>query len=275
VAIGFHQYNVLAAVAVLDGWPANVRTKIQPIMKSAIGRWLLASVCPAVMVIGASLIGALTTETRPPAPTDDPASSGMTCATRDEAFRPSSTYGDFVKFLDGSGQLGSSRFDAGLSGESRVQGFFAAVALEPKYMAENEAIRKSMGYQQQPKGRPALPLSGSIVLDHPGLLEAYQEVSWFASEEVAMNWINGEGGAPQEIITPDEVHLIDADDVIVRQNKPASAEYQKRIGVTIRAGRLGVGLGLQGGAEVTFSRMLPIFQKALSTASAACHAELD
>jgi hypothetical protein len=41
------------------------------------------------------------------------------CAMQDEAFLPAEAYGDFVQFLDGSHPLGSSRFEAGFSGEWR------------------------------------------------------------------------------------------------------------------------------------------------------------
>jgi hypothetical protein len=197
------------------------------------------------------------------------ASRAPGCAIRDSAFLPPTAYGDFIKFIDESGQLGGSRFEAGFSGETRTQGFFTAVALEPRYRAENEAIARSWGYEPL-ADRPRLPLSGSIVLENPGLLEASQTISSFATAEEAADWMILKRGAPQELITPPEIELIQADDVVVRTNKPAGPEYQKWFGVNMRVRNLVVALIFSGGAGVTFSSVLPLLQDGLSRVRAEC-----
>jgi hypothetical protein len=122
-----------------------------------------------------------------------------------------------------------------------------------------------------PDGRPFVPLSGSIVTDHPGLLEVYQTIRSFGTEEQAVRWMVVESaGNADELVRPEEIRLLEVDEIVVRQSKPASPEYETRLELSMRLGNLVVGLGLQGGVDVTFDRMLPLVQDALSRVRTEC-----
>src|SRR6266508_3164816 len=201
------------------------------------------------------------------------ASRALSWALQDGAFLPADAYGDFVQFLD---TPSTSPLKGGASrsfGGWRGQGFFAAVALQPQYMEENERIRGAWGYEQ-PEGRPGLPLRGSIVVDHPGLLESYQTIWVFGNEEDAIDWTIRNGGAEQNF-TPHEARLLQVDDAVVVQAPPADGQMETRLGIVMRLSSLTTTLTFQGGAEVTFNNMLPLVQEALSRIRAECGGSHD
>jgi hypothetical protein len=70
---------------------------------------------------------------------------------------------------------------------SRQRGYVSTVVLEPKYRDEDSARRSALGYS--PSSTPLVPLQGSVVEEHSGVLEAYQANWSFADPEAAHQWL--------------------------------------------------------------------------------------
>ena len=65
-------------------------------------------------------------------------------------------------------------------------GFVSNLAYTTPYWQENQAAARSLGYQLG--SVPMVPLSGQIVIDHPGILEGYEFLTEYKSDSAAQQF---------------------------------------------------------------------------------------
>jgi hypothetical protein len=133
--------------------------------------------------------------------------------------------------------------------QARIVGYLNKVARESQYVESSNDLRESLGYEVKEEG--FLPLSGQVIADNPGLLEAYQTDYAFSSVEGARDWIESQRLSNSDALVPpgDKLRYLGED--VVLWHRPASKDTQETtFGLSFRTGSDVIGLSLQGGRTV-------------------------
>lgn len=199
----------------------------------------------------------------------------LSCAMRDSAFVPASSYGNFIEAVDSSlPRFGQSSAPSSYTvlPESRGMGFFSAVALQSPYIEENEAYARSWGYL--PGEIPFLPLTGSIVANVGGLLEVYQVNRMFPSEDAAGHWMKVRRISKADaLVLEEEFPTVAGDEMLGWETEPQAAGQEKLVGVSTRVDAITLNFRFQGGAELTLAKVVPYVVDALARVQATCRGE--
>lgn len=162
---------------------------------------------------------------------------------------------------------------------STTVGYVTDVAYQPKWIAQDQAYEKSMGYKVM--STPSFPLQGGIVETMPtAVLEVYQTNTVLATAEAAEQWQGSNVAAPggssglggtvtRTLKFPQRLGLVD---VYEAQNVPASEEDE--FNVNFVQGDLQVNLLFKGGHDMTLPQIEPWVQDAISRVDQSCKVTL-
>lgn len=198
-----------------------------------------------------------------------------TCATKDGAFLRADEYGDFVEVVD---RLMTRSPYHGLGPdaplvkpyvEGRLRGVVAAIAYGLPYKQENDAMKQRFHYEGEDL---LLPLSGSIVRDTPGLLEAYQVNEVFASDDAAGLVLASARSSKESgvISTPQTIASL-GDDRLAFAVSPPNPDEENSVGVVVRWGRVISIFSFKGGDGLLLDQVINYVQEGFSRLSAVCH----
>lgn len=197
------------------------------------------------------------------------------CFTRADAFLTTRDLGAFTQFHDETDHVAPFKHEAGTNPPlvtefrvSRMKGFITNLALHGKYRKENDRLARSLGYRI---GKwPLVPLQGTIVRDHPGILEAYEtHYVWRSLKGARANltWVRSSVAltpSSAATVTPFPVHLgNDAFGAVTRPVNRAGL-HEGTVDVAVRFGKRVLRLQLRGGAAMTSGGALALMQTAMS-----------
>jgi len=199
---------------------------------------------------------------------------GSTCATEDGAFLRAEDYGDFVEATD---QLMNKSPYHGLGPDAplvkayvqgRIRGAVAAIAYQSPYKQENDAIKQRFGYEGEGL---LLPLSGSVVRDNPGLLEAYQVNEVFASDDAADLVLASARSADESVtISIPQAIVSLGDDRVAFTMSPQNPDEGNSVGVVVRWGRVVSTFSFQGGDGLLLDQVINYVQEGFSRVFTVC-----
>jgi hypothetical protein len=153
----------------------------------------------------------------------------------------------------------------------RMQAFVSNLVLHGRYRAENNAYARSLGYK--PGKDPVVPLVGTIVKDHPDVLEVYEfHWVWRSSRGAAaqMRSVRGSGKG-DHVVRQTNLHL--GSDSLGYVTRPVVSDglHEWSVGIVVRLHALVVTLTLRGGARVA-SANLPVLGREVLNRMGSCHA---
>src|SRR5438132_6979356 len=186
-------------------------------------------------------------------PAESVSDSLLACALGENAFLPASAFGDFRDAFGPGGAIPLEYFYGidvgngnGKTVPSKVAGYFNGTALEQQYLFDPASDYRPGG------DRRLLPLSGSIVLDHPGLLEVYQTNAVFRTETEAVQAIAYLGeGRTEGLVPQTQVPTVLGDEMVVQLHQPEDSKHEQYIVRSVRLGPVITTFSFQGGTELT------------------------
>jgi hypothetical protein len=193
------------------------------------------------------------------------------CATQDAVFLPAESYGNFIQAVDGPITPFSEGKDPSENPDTptvRGKGYFDKIALDPRYKEENGAQARALGYEVG--NRPFLPLSGSIVKEHGGVLEAYQVNFSFPSVEGAVQRMANARIQNADILV--DTALL-GNETYAWESPPADPGHEKAVAMGARLGNALVSFRFQGGAGLRATDLVSYIEDALSRLRATCGGE--
>lgn len=182
-------------------------------------------------------------------------SSSLQCAAANVSFVPSTAYGDFVTFTNQ--KMNTSPFHAAASGPQqqdfvagRLVGSLSSIALRDPYRAEEDAMSSSLHYTIGPF--PRVPLSGPVVQDTPGVLEAYETHLAFSNASAASTVLSDFRLSNQRFLVDTHGLKDVAADQLVATSEPATAPTREAaVRVAFVRGSVYVALTFLGGRSTS------------------------
>lgn len=155
----------------------------------------------------------------------------------------------------------------------RIEGFLVDFAVKGPYRDAEDAYAASIGYA---KGQwPLVPLVGTVVSDHPGVLEVYQDnivFSGAAGARTMTDIYRGTAATPGWTVEPWKPAGVQVDEsfAIAGLPQPGAPVGEHIVKMVMRHGDLVVAVNVQGGAGVALDNTGSIGERAAVRVATSC-----
>ncbi|MGH7686784.1 MAG: hypothetical protein ACREN2_08210 [Candidatus Dormibacteria bacterium] len=202
------------------------------------------------------------------------------CALETSAFLPASALSGFTQIVDlhlsgapikggapgATPMLAVSDFASG-----RMIGYLSNEAIDGPDRAQEDALSRSLGH---PPGRfPEVPLSGAIVRDSPGLLEAYEFALVYHSERGAQDfvrWFSGSLGAAGGTVASAAGAPNISAYFFPAQTTGSTPPYEQTYDYIERIGRVVIRVAFSGGQQLEPAQLSNLATRAQNTMLTRC-----
>lgn len=151
----------------------------------------------------------------------------------------------------------------------RLVGFVVEEAYHDPYLSESQSEQRQMGYPVTQT--PELPLQGQIVVDMPGILEAYQLNTVFSSPDGAANF---QMGQTYGYTDPNDSRVALSGDLgaaVAYYIRPVKPKFEFRYQIDLTLGLIQVDLQFRGGDAMSLAQVSALADNAIHRLQHACH----